>query len=159
MSSTTGQHPPLLDGPPEWPMRKLQIKSEFDSCNVVGFAYGKVAHYSNTNTPSSGLSIYPMISTISDSSSSIKDTWDACDLVAHSTMIMFISDNLIMCLGPSVDGSSEQLMKALIAMFEETNTGALAYAAFQSIMDSSWDGAGKVEDHLTDMRTKTNTLI
>ena len=26
-------------------------------------------------------------------------------------------------------------------------------------MDSSWDGVGKVEDHLTDMRAKTDTLI
>src|SRR5882762_34042 len=159
MLSMTGQHPPLLDGPAEWPMWKLRIKSEFDSRNVAGFAYGKVAPYSTTNTLSSGPSIYPPISTISHSSSSIKDTWDARDLVAHSTMIMFISDNLITHLGPSIDGSSEQLMKALIAMFEETNTGALAYAAFRSIMDSSWDGVGKAENHLTDMRTKPNTII
>jgi len=50
-------------------------------------------------------------------------------------------------------------MKVLIAMFKETNTGALAYAAFRSIMDSRWDGEGNVEDHLTGMRTKTNMLI
>ncbi|KZP06578.1 hypothetical protein FIBSPDRAFT_764166 [Athelia psychrophila] len=44
-------------------------------------------------------------------------------------------------------------------MFEETNTGALAYAVFRSIMDTNWDGEGSVEDHLTGMRTKINTLV
>jgi len=74
-------------------------------------------------------------------------------------MILFISDSLIVRLSTSIDGTSEDLMKALIAMFEETNTGALAYAAFRSIMDSCWDGEGNVEDHLTGMRMKTSTLI
>ena len=156
MSSTTGQHPPLLDGPTQWPMWKLRIKSEFDSRNVAGFAYGKVARYT-TMTGAPSASIYPSIS--STTGSSIKDTWEARDLTAHSTMILFISDGLIVRLGTSIDGTSEDLMKALIAMFEETNTGALAYAAFRSIMDSRWDGEGNVEDHLTGMRTKTNTLI
>ncbi|KIM79513.1 hypothetical protein PILCRDRAFT_10342 [Piloderma croceum F 1598] len=107
-----------------------------------------------TGTPST--SIYP---SISSTGSSIKDTWEARDLTAHSMMILFISDGLIVHLGTSINGTSKDLMKALIAMFEETNTGALAYAAFRSIMDSRWDGEGNVEDHLTGMRTKTNTLI
>ncbi|KZP22824.1 hypothetical protein FIBSPDRAFT_738480, partial [Athelia psychrophila] len=135
-------------------MWKLRIKSEFDSRNVAGFAYGKVARY--TTSSSTAPSIYP---SISSHGSSIKDTWDARDLVAHSTMIMFISDGLITRLGPSIDGTSETLMTALVAMFEETNTGALAYAAFRAVMDTTWSGEGSVEDHLTDMRTKINTLV
>ncbi|KZP02765.1 hypothetical protein FIBSPDRAFT_770125, partial [Athelia psychrophila] len=129
MSSSAGQHPPILDGPVQWPMWKLRIKSEFDSRNIAGFAYGKVACY--TTSSSTAPSIYPSIS--SHGSSSIKDTWDARDLVAHSTMISFISDGLITRLGPSIDGSS--------------------------IMDTNWDGEGSVEDHLTGMRTKINTLV
>ena len=158
MLLTTGQHPPMLDGPAQWPMWKLQIKSEFNSCNVAGFAYSKVVCYTTmAGTPSA--SIYPLIS--STTGLSIKDTWEleAWDLTAHSTMILFISDSLIMHLGTSIDGTSKDLMKALIAMFEETNTGTLAYATFRLIMDSCWDGEGNVEDHLTGMRTKTKTLI
>ena len=52
----TGQHPPLLDGPTQWPMWKLRIKSKFDSRNVAGFAYGKVARYTTmTGTPSASV--------------------------------------------------------------------------------------------------------
>ncbi|KZP02749.1 hypothetical protein FIBSPDRAFT_941866 [Athelia psychrophila] len=156
--SSTGQHPPILDGPAQWPMWKLRIRSEFNSRNVAGFAYGTVPRYTTSASLSSAPSIYPSISS-SSHGSSIKDTWDARDLVAHSTMIMFISDGLITRLGPSIDGSSEKLMTALVAMFEETNTGALAYAAFRAVMDTTWDGEGNVEDHLTDMRTKINTLV
>jgi hypothetical protein len=149
----TGQHPPLLNGPTQWPMWKLQIKSEFDSHNVAGFAYGKVAQYT-TMTGAPSTSIYPLISSITGSS--IKDTWEAWDL---TKMILFIADGLIVHLSTSINSTSEDLMKVLIAMFEETNTGALTYATFGLIMDSRWDGEGNVEDHLTGMRTQTNTLI
>lgn len=120
-------------------------------CNVAGFAYSNIACYTSYN--STALSIYPSISSHSGGSS-MEDTWDAHDLIAHSTMVMFILDSLITRLGPSINRSSATLMTALITMFEETNTGMLAYTAFQSIMDTTWDGEGSVEDHLTSMRMK-----
>ena len=118
MSSTTGQHPPLLNGPTQWPMWKLRIKSEFDSRNVTGFAYGKVVRYT-TMTGAPSASVYPSIS--STTGSSIKDTWEAWDLTTHSTMILFISDGLIVHLGTSIDGTSEDLMKTLISIIRKTS--------------------------------------